>query len=97
MCRLASPANLRLRQARELEVTYAGAEASVAASVCNFGGVARYVTALPRHALAEATMDTLRAVGIGNDGREAPDTISACHQIQPKHHHSLVFSGADSD
>ena len=64
MCRLASPGNLRLRQARELEVTYAGAEASVAASICNFGGSARYVTALPRHALAEATMDTLRAVGI---------------------------------
>ena len=64
MCRLASPANLRLRQTRDLEVTYAGAEASVAASICNFGGEARYVTALPKHALAEATMDTLRAVGI---------------------------------
>ncbi|MEX0331091.1 MAG: sugar kinase [Puniceicoccaceae bacterium] len=64
MCRLASPGNLRLRQARDLEVTYAGAEASVAASICNFGGEARYVTALPKHALAEATMDTLRAVGI---------------------------------
>jgi 2-dehydro-3-deoxygluconokinase len=64
MCRLATPGNLRLRQARGLEVTYAGAEASVAASVCNFGGAARYVTALPKHALAEATMDTLRAVGI---------------------------------
>ncbi len=64
MCRLASPAHLRLRQSRELEVTYAGAEASVAASICNFGGAARYVTALPTHALAEATMDTLRAVGI---------------------------------
>jgi len=64
MCRLAAPANLRLRQAHELEVTYAGAEASVAASICNFGGSARYVTALPKHALAEATMDTIRAVGI---------------------------------
>lgn len=64
MGRLASPGNLRLRQARELEVTYAGAEASVAASICNYGGSARYVTALPKHALAEATMDTLRAVGI---------------------------------
>jgi len=64
MGRLASPGNLRLRQARELEVTYAGAEASVAASICNFGGSARYVTALPKHALAEATMDSLRAVGI---------------------------------
>lgn len=64
MCRLASPGNLRLRQTREFEVTYAGAEASVAASICNFGGEARYVTALPKHALAEATMDSLRAVGI---------------------------------
>lgn len=64
MCRLASPDHLRLRQTRELEVTYAGAEASVAASICNFGGTARYVTALPNHALAEATIDSVRAVGI---------------------------------
>ena len=64
MGRLAAPENLRLRQARELEVTYAGAEASVAASICNFGGQARYVTALPKHALADATLDSVRAVGI---------------------------------
>lgn len=67
MGRLASPANLRLRQTREFEVTYAGAEASVAASICNFGGKARYVTALPKHALAEATMDSVRAVGVDTD------------------------------
>ena len=65
MCRLASPDHLRLRQTRALDVTYAGAEASVAASICNFGGSARYVTALPKHALAEATMDAVRAVGNG--------------------------------
>lgn len=64
MGRLAAPENLRLRQTRELEVTYAGAEASVAASICNFGGTARYVTALPKHALADATMDSVRALGI---------------------------------
>ncbi|TWU42347.1 sugar kinase [Novipirellula artificiosorum] len=64
MGRLAAPGNLRLRQTRGLEVTYAGAEASVAASICNFGGKARYVTALPKHALAEATMDSVRAMGI---------------------------------
>lgn len=64
MGRLAAPDNLRLRQTRQLDVTYAGAEASVAASVCNFGGKARYVTALPKHALAEATMDSVRAVGV---------------------------------
>ncbi len=64
MGRLAAPENLRLRQTRVLDVTYAGAEASVAASICNFGGKARYVTALPKHSLAEATMDSVRAVGI---------------------------------
>ncbi|QBG46991.1 sugar kinase [Verrucomicrobia bacterium S94] len=67
MARLAAPQNLRLRQTRELEVTYAGAEASVAASICNFGGKARYVTALPKHALAEATVDSVRAVGIDTE------------------------------
>ncbi len=67
MGRLASPANLRLRQTREFEVTYAGAEASVAASICNFGGKARYITALPKHALAEATVDSIRAIGIDTD------------------------------
>ncbi|MCA9135206.1 MAG: sugar kinase [Planctomycetales bacterium] len=64
MGRLAAPGNLRLRQTRELEVTYAGAEASVAVSICNYGGVARFVTALPKHALADATLDSLRAMGI---------------------------------
>lgn len=64
MGRLASPANLRLRQSRKFDVTYAGAEASVAASICNFGGRARYITALPQHSLAEATMDAIRSVGI---------------------------------
>lgn len=64
MARIAAPANLRLRQSREFEVTYAGAEASVAASICNFGGKARYVTALPKHSLAEATVDSVRSVGV---------------------------------
>ncbi len=64
MGRMAAPENLRLRQTRTMEVTYAGAEASVASSICNFGGSARYVTALPRHTMAEAVMDTIRSVGI---------------------------------
>jgi len=64
MGRLAPSENLRLRQANQLDVTYAGAEASVCASICNFGGEARYVTALPKHSIAESAMDTIRAVGI---------------------------------
>jgi len=64
MGRIAAPGNLRLRQTRQFDMTYAGAEASVAASVCNFGGKARYVTALPKHSLAEATIDSVRSVGV---------------------------------
>ncbi len=64
MGRLASPGFLRLRQSRRYDVTFAGAEASVAASICNYGGQARYVTALPKHSIADAVMDTIRAVGI---------------------------------
>ncbi|KAA3656433.1 MAG: sugar kinase [Calditrichaeota bacterium] len=64
MGRMAAPANLRLRQTRMIEVTYAGAEASVAVSICNFGGTARYVTALPKHTLADATVDSVRAMGV---------------------------------
>ncbi|TWU45252.1 2-dehydro-3-deoxygluconokinase [Novipirellula aureliae] len=64
MCRLATPGHLRLRQTRQFDVIYAGAEASVASSICNFGGQARFVTALPKHVLADATIDTLRSVGI---------------------------------
>ena len=67
MGRLAAPDFLRLRQCREFDVTYAGAEASVAASICNFGGTARFVTALPKHALADATVDAVRAVGVNTD------------------------------
>lgn len=100
MCRLASPANLRLRQTRELEVTYAGAEASVAASICNFGGNARYVTALPKHALAEATMDTIRAVGIDtscilrtDDGRLGLYFLETGANQRPS---NVIYDRADS-
>ncbi len=64
MGRIASPENLRLRQSRSFDVTYAGSEASVAVSICNFGGKARYVTALPKHSLAEAAMDAVRSAGV---------------------------------
>ena len=64
MGRLAPPNHLRVRQTRLFDITYAGAEASVAASIANFGGKARYVTALPKNDLGEAAMDTIRGVGI---------------------------------
>ena len=100
MARLAAPDNLRLRQTRTLDVTYAGAEASVAASICNFGGTARYVTALPTHALAEATMDALRAVGVDtqfvlrcDDGRLGLYFLETGANQRPS---NVIYDRADS-
>ncbi|MBX2814693.1 MAG: sugar kinase [Saprospiraceae bacterium] len=64
MARLATPGFMRLRQTRTFDVTYAGAEASVAVSIVNFGGAARYVTALPQGPLGEAAIDAVRSTGV---------------------------------
>ncbi len=67
MARMAAPGFLRLGQAMpgRIEVTFAGSEANVAASVVMLGGEASFVTALPTNALADACLASLRAVGIG--------------------------------
>lgn len=66
MARLAAPGQLRFQQAMpgSLEVTFAGAEASVAMSIAHLGGEAVFVTALPDHAIADACVANLRAVGV---------------------------------
>jgi 2-dehydro-3-deoxygluconokinase len=66
MGRLAPPGSLRFQQAMpgSLDVTFAGAEANVAASVVMLGGRAAFVTALPRNPVADACVASLRAVGI---------------------------------
>ena len=66
MGRMASPGFLRLRQALPgtLDVTFAGAEANVAAAVAMLGGPIRFVTALPKNTLADACVDRLRGLGI---------------------------------
>ncbi len=66
MMRLAPEGVLRFRQCLpgSLQVTFAGAEANVAASVAYLGGESAFVTALPRHAIADACVSNLRALGI---------------------------------
>ncbi len=66
MGRLAPRGFLRFRQAMpgSLDITFAGAEASVAASVAYFGGDASFVTALPVHAIGDACVASLRAMGV---------------------------------
>jgi len=57
---------LRFRQTLPgpLDVTFAGAEASVAASIVYLGGEAAFVTALPGHAIADACVANLKAMGV---------------------------------
>lgn len=66
MARLAAPDFLRLRQSLpgSLHVTFAGAEANVAASLAMLGAPAEYVTALPTHAMADACIGALRGLGV---------------------------------
>lgn len=66
MGRLAAPGFKRFQQAMPgaLDVTFAGAEASIAASLAYLGGDAAFVTALPAHAIADACVADLRSLNV---------------------------------
>ncbi len=66
MARFTPPGFMRFRQALpgHLDVTFAGAEANVASSVALFGGKTRFVSALPKHSIADACIGTLNGLGI---------------------------------
>ncbi len=65
MMRLAAPLHQRLTQARTLEISYAGGEANVAASLARFGVPVDFVTRLPENDLGDACLAFLRQHGIG--------------------------------
>ena len=66
MARIAPPRRLRWPQAvpGSVDVTWGGGEANVAASLAMFGQPVRYLTALPRHTIADTLLATLRGLGI---------------------------------
>lgn len=66
MCRLCPPDFLRFEQVSPgpWELTFGGAESSVAAAVARFGGVAEFVTALPTHAVAESCIRQLKSFDV---------------------------------
>lgn len=66
MMRLATPGFARFQQAMpgSVNVTFAGAEASIAASLAYLGAEAAFVTALPDHAIADACIADLRSIGV---------------------------------
>lgn len=67
MMRLNPPGHLRFVQARSFEVTYAGGEANVAASLAQFGQPAQFVTRLPANELGDACLAYLHAFRVGTD------------------------------
>ena len=69
MARMAPSGMLRLRQVLpgSLDVTFAGAEANVAASLALLGCCADFVTALPDGPLTDGCLGSLRSVGVGVD------------------------------
>ncbi|PKL12180.1 MAG: sugar kinase [Spirochaetae bacterium HGW-Spirochaetae-8] len=66
MGRVNAQGNLTFRQSLPgcVDVTFAGAEANVAASLSLLGREASFVTALPKHTIADACIDTLRGIGV---------------------------------
>lgn len=66
MTRFRVPGFKRIRQTfpGTIEVSFAGAEANVAASIALFGGLASFVTVLPDNPVGESCIGFLRSVGI---------------------------------
>lgn len=66
MLRLATPGFARFQQALPggMNATFAGAEASIAASLAYLGVDAAFITALPDHAIADACIADLRCFGV---------------------------------
>lgn len=66
MMRVAPAGHLRFRQAMpgSAEITFAGAEANVCASLAMLGGQARFLTALPRNPIADAALSALDGLGV---------------------------------
>jgi len=66
MMRIGPGGFLRFRQVLpgKVVVTFGGGEANVCASLAMLGRPARYLTALPRHAVAQSLVDCLRGLGI---------------------------------
>ena len=69
MVRLAPSEHYRFTQAcpGSMDLTFGGAESSVAASVSILGGSSRFVSALPQHAIADAFVRQMRGFEVDVD------------------------------
>lgn len=67
MLRLSTPDYLKISQANDFEISFAGAEANVAVSAANYGLEVDFVTALPNNPIAEKCISELRGFKVGVD------------------------------
>ena len=64
MLRLAPNGYYRFFQNDQMQATFGGGEANVAVSLANYGMDASFVTKLPTHAIGQAAVNSLRALGV---------------------------------
>ena len=64
MLRLAPNGYYRFFQNDQMQATFGGGEANVAVSLANFGLDSTYVTKLPKHAIGQSAVDSLRYFGV---------------------------------
>lgn len=67
MVRLGAPGYLKLIQANQFDVSYAGAEANVAVSLANYGVQTDFITCLPDNPIAERCIMDMRGHKVGVD------------------------------
>lgn len=64
MLRLSTPDFKRFVQTEAFEVTYGGAEANVAAAICNYGLKGAFITKVPDNAIGQSAINHLRRFGV---------------------------------
>ncbi|MBE6558226.1 MAG: sugar kinase [Ruminococcaceae bacterium] len=64
MLRFAPNGYYRFFQNDQMQATFGGGEANVAVSLANFGLDSSYITKLPKHAIGQAAIDSLRYFGV---------------------------------
>lgn len=67
MLRLQPYDYLRFVQADSFEATFGGGEANVAVSLANYGAEVDFVTKLPKHAIGQMAVNSLRKYGVGTN------------------------------
>lgn len=64
MLRLSPPNNLRVAQARSLDVQYGGSEANVSVALAQFGATSAFVTRVPDNEVGRASLGELKKYGV---------------------------------